>query len=528
MKTTLITNAKILSLTGEPPAAWMFIRGDRIDSLGAGEPPPTEADETLNLRNRVILPGLTDAHIHLSKYALNAGIVDCETSTIGACLERLATRVQELPPDRWLLGHGWDQNRWGTFGHRRQLDQISRMHPILVTAKSLHAAWANSRALELAGISEGTEDPDNGAIQQDADGVPTGILFEEAIDLVRERIPSASIEQIASAIGEAQVRLWTLGITAVHDFDGPRCFQALQLLEERGELGLRVTKNLPVGLLDHATAVGLRTGFGGDWIRIGNVKVFADGALGPRTAAMIAPYEGEPDNRGILMIDSEELLEIGIKAADAGLGMTVHAIGDHANHVVLDSYQSLRRYEADHQLPRMRHRIEHLQLLHPVDLKRAGELGVVASMQPIHATSDMPAADRYWGSRAQYSYTWKSQLEAGATLAFGSDAPVEDPNPFWGLHAAVTRRRRDGSPRPEGWIPDERISLTEALRAYTIGAAYAAYREDVIGQLKPGFFADLIILEEDPFRLDPEALASVRVSGTMVGGNWRYQSFGGS
>ena len=293
-----------------------------------------------------------------------------------------------------------------------------------------------------------------------------------------------------------------------------------------GKLKLRVLKNLPVDLLDQAYELGLRGGFGDDMLRIGNVKVFMDGALGPHTAAMFQPYIGEEENRGILNLDGEELFEHGRKAAQVGLGMTVHAIGDRANHEVLNAYEQLRTYEQENNLPRLRHRIEHVQVLHPDDAPRLSRLNVIASMQPIHATSDMLMADRFWGDRARLAYAMKTQLDFGARLALGSDAPVESPNPFWGLHAAVTRRRADGSPSAEGWYPEQRLSMAEAVAGYTIGPAYAAYMEDRLGRLAPNHLADLIVLDasHDPFTCDPDDLLTLKSSATMVGGEWVYTS----
>jgi predicted amidohydrolase YtcJ len=289
-------------------------------------------------------------------------------------------------------------------------------------------------------------------------------------------------------------------------------------------LGLRVHKQLPVEALEHATGIGLRSGFGDDLLRMGAIKVFADGALGPRTAAMIEPYDGEPENRGMLFIDAEQLFEVAQQAALGGLRMSVHAIGDRANHEVLNAYQQLRGFERAQGLPALRHRIEHVQLLHPGDLQRLGELGIIASMQPIHATSDMDAADKHWGTRAKYGYTWRTQLQAGAVLAFGSDAPVESPNPFLGLHAAVTRRHADGRPGPEGWHAGERLPLADALAGFTTGAAYAAGMETKQGRLAPGYLADLIVLEHDPFAIDAHELQHLAPSATMLGGEWVWRN----
>jgi len=314
-----------------------------------------------------------------------------------------------------------------------------------------------------------------------------------------------------------------MGLTGVHDFDRRDCFLALQQLHTGRRLKLRVTKNISLEVLDHAYELGLRTGFGDEWLRIGSVKVFMDGALGPRTAAMFQPYIGEPENKGNLNMDGEQLFEFARRAADVGLGMTVHAIGDRANHEVLNAYEQLRAYETEKGLPHLRHRIEHVQVLHPDDAPRLAKLDVIASMQPIHATSDMRMADTYWGERTSLAYALKTQLDAGAHMAFGSDAPVESPNPFRGIHAALTRRRADGSPGPAGWHPEQRLSLQQAIEGFTIGAAYAAYSENRQGRLARGMLADLIVLKNDPFTCDPDEVKDLQSSATMVAGEWVLQ-----
>jgi len=327
-------------------------------------------------------------------------------------------------------------------------------------------------------------------------------------------------------MAEAQRKAWAAGLTGIHDFDDPSCLIALQLLRERGELGLRVVKNINDPYIEHAHALGIRWGFGDEWLRIGGLKIFADGALGPRPAAMIAPYEGEPDNTGIVVTDKEQMYEWVSRASAAGLPSTIHAIGDRAVHDVLDVYEAVRQEEAARGIPPQarRHRIEHVQLVHPDDVGRLGELQIIASMQPIHATSDWEMADRYWGARARLGYNARLQQEAGAVLAFGSDAPVEPFDPLMGIYAAVTRRRPDGSPGPDGWYPEQRLDVDTTLRAYTQGPAYAAGLERALGMLAPGFLADLVMLDRDLFALPPDELLTVRVLGTMVGGVWRWRA----
>lgn len=513
---------------GQLPASALVIDRGRVLAVGGAELLEQFGSRASreDMAGRVILPGLTDAHVHLQYYSLGLQKVDVETSTREECLRRVADRAQSLSPGTWILGHGWQQNDWGgEFGTAAELDGAAPNHPVYLTAKSLHAGWANTAALRLAGITANTLDPADGRILRDEAGNPTGVLLETAMELVQKALPPVSTNMVVDAIRAAQPVLWRMGLTGVHDFDRRDCFMALQILHQNGELGLRVTKTIPVELLPEAAAIGLRTGFGDDILRIGMVKVFMDGALGPRTAAMFQPYLNEPGNRGILNMDGEQLFEYARRAADGGLGMTVHAIGDLAVHEVLNAYQQLRDYETQNNLPHLRHRVEHVQVIHPQDVARLAAMNVIASMQPIHATSDMYAAEKYWGvDRARFSYAWRTQLQQGATLAFGSDAPVESPNPFLGLHAAVTRRRADGLPGPEGWFPQERLTLQEALAGFTIGAAFAAGMEDRLGQLAPGYYADLIVLGQDPFKMDGDQLHTLKPLATMLAGDWVYQA----
>ena len=517
-----------------PVVSALAIRDGRIISAGSDAAILGEFCGLMpgqDLKGKTVLPGLTDAHIHLQHYALNLDKVDCETSTRAECLARVAERASQAKPGEWVLGHGWNQNNWPEgFGSAADLDAISPENPVYLTAKSLHAAWANTAALRLGGLRDDSSDPPDGRLGRDTSGRLDGILFESAMELVSAVTPEPSVEELAGKIRTAQTALWRMGVTGVHDFDRRSCFQALQALHENGELHLRVLKSIPLEDLPHAAGLGLRTGFGDDWLKIGGVKVFADGALGPQTAAMLQPYDGSGENRGFLFMDAEELFEHGRLAVENGLPLAVHAIGDRANHAVLDAIDQLRRFESERLAQtsgngrtRLRHRIEHVQLIHPDDAGRLAALGVVASMQPIHATSDMEMADRFWGERAGYSYAWKLQIEHEAVLAFGSDAPVESPNPFWGLHAAVTRRRTDGSPGPEGWIPAQKLSLQQAFEAYTTGPSYAAGWEDRQGKLAPGYFGDLLLLDSDPFEIPAEEIHSIAPRATMVGGEWVFR-----
>jgi predicted amidohydrolase YtcJ len=526
----LLYNANIYTLdVKNPSASAILIAGGRVIAVGEKDALEVLAHgrvEKQDMQGRTILPGLTDAHFHFQHYALSLAKIDCETKTKEECLRRVAERVKKTKPGEWILGHGWNHNEWAVGGDlptAADLNVFSPNNPVYLTAKSLHSAWANTAALNLANITGDTPNPKDGVIQRDSAGRATGALLETAMSLVDCMIPSPSISEITNAIEAAQPILWKMGLTGVHDFDRRDSFMALQQLHTQGRLKLRVNKNIPMESIDHAFELGLRTGFGDDWLWIGSAKGFMDGALGQHTAAMFQPYLNEPENRGILNMDGEELFEHCRRAADVGLSITVHAIGDRANHEVLNAYEQLRKYETEKGLPHLRHRVEHVQVLHPDDAPRFAQLDVIASMQPIHAPSDMFAAERLWGDRSALAYAWRTQLNHGAHLAFGSDAPVESPNPFWGLHAATTRRRADGTPSAEGWYPEQKLTLAEALSAYTLGAAYAANAEHRLGKLAKNYLADLIVLEQDIFSSDPNDLLTITASATMINGEWVLQ-----
>lgn len=525
----VLTNGRIHTMNPDQTlASAVAIADGRILAVGGDEVKELlgPGGEWIDLAGRAVTPGLVDAHVHFQWFALSLQHVDLDgVPTREAALERIRAFAAARPGRGWLRGRGWTVSAWPNhaFPTAAELDAVLPDRPALLSDKSGHAAWANSAALRLAGVDETTPDPPGGQIQRDATGRPTGVFFEEAIDLVAGLIPRPTTAELAEAMRAAQAYCWSVGLTGLHDFDGRDCFQALQVLREAGELGLRVVKNVPIYRLEHALGVGLRTGFGDDWLRIGGVKLFADGALGSKTAAMLAPYEGEPDNLGIVVTEKEEMLDRAREASAGGLSLTVHAIGDRANHDVLDVYELLRREEAGRPGPRLRHRIEHVQVLHPDDRHRLAQLDVIASMQPIHATSDMDVVDRYWGARARYSYAWRTMWESKALVVFGSDAPVERIDPLPGLHAAVTRRRADGRPGPEGWYPEERLALWQAVYAFTGAAALTSGQAATQGSIAPGKLADLTIYDRDIFAVPAEELLDTKIVGTVVDGRFRYR-----
>jgi predicted amidohydrolase YtcJ len=535
--TTIIENARIYTMDGmRPHAEAIALRnglivavGSREDMVGLG------AAQHVDAGGQAVIPGLIDAHIHFLDYSRSLARVNLDgVASKEDALRMVAEKARELGPGKWVRGGGWNNNLWSPplFPTRRDLDRVAPQNPVFLDRKDLHSCWVNTLALERAGITRDTPDPPGAAIGRDENGEPNGMLYESAVRLARGAIEEET-EDALNAMRRGFDILLSMGLVGSHNPEGPEAFDALQELDEMGELPMRIVHLLPYYFLDEAINLGLRTGFGSARLRVGPVKIFSDGALGSKTAQMLEPFEGHPHDCGIATIPQEELEEAIIKAAGAGIPCAIHAIGDAANRRVLDAFEKSRAVEQG-RIIRVQpdsvyrlvpyHRIEHAQLLHPDDIPRFAQLGVVASMQPIHATSDMHAADRLWGGRSRYSYAWRSLLDAGALLAFGSDAPVETPNPFVGIHAAVTRQDADDRP-PGGWYPEERLSVEEAVRAYTEGAARSApYLPGVTGTLAVGAVADLLVLDRDIFTVEPQEIKQVMPLATVVGGEALYDS----
>jgi predicted amidohydrolase YtcJ len=478
-----------------------------------------------NLDGKTIWPGLTDAHVHLRQLAVSMAIIDCETPSRDDCLFRVEKGAAGLPEGAWVRGHGWNQNQWlEGYGTAQMLDAVSGQRPVFLTAKSLHAAWVNNLALKMAGIDSQTPDPPGGIIQRDTHGEPTGILLEgAAMDMVASIIPPPTLQEMSTQIKGLIGSLWKMGLVGVHDFDDFNCWLALQMIHQKKDLAFRIRKHIPFDHLDAFINAGIRTDYGDDWLDIGGVKLFSDGALGPQTAAMLAPYE-QSSETGTLLLTEDELIDIGKHAVGHGIALAIHAIGDRANHVVLNAYEHLRKHEKTYGLPHLRHRIEHAQIMDSKDFIRLAKLDVIASVQPVHAPSDMIIANRYLGTRTSHAYAYRSILEADAPYVFGSDAPVEPVNPFHGLHAAVTRRRLDGSPGSGGWHPEQRLSLEEALFGFTQNPAEITHKGNRLGKISPGYHADFIVLEEDPFTIDPHQLGEIKPLATYIEGDCKYQS----
>lgn len=524
----LLFNGKVY--TQDPQNPWvdsLLIDQGEIIATGTYEQliqKISPSHEKYDLENRLVLPGFVDSHLHLELYSAFLSHVNCETPSRAACLHRIMEHATGSLPGEWLIGHGWNHNQWPEgIGNKEQLDEVSGDHPAYFTSKSVHSGWANSTALRIAGIDSYTPDPSGGVIVRDSDGNPTGILLENAMNLVERVIPQPDLASVENSIHEAQNQLVKMGITSVHDFDSVVCLSALQSLHDKAELKIRVVKGIPLDYLDEVCEMGMHTGFGDEWLQIGSVKLFADGALGSQTAAMLQPYNNSTEKFGIALLTEKELVEIGQKAIAHQISVATHAIGDAANRTVVNAYTKYRQYEREHSLSPLRHRIEHVQIIQPEDLTTMKQNQIIASMQPVHAISDWKMADEHWGSRVNLSYAWKSVLDQGIELIFGSDAPVESPNPFLGLYAAITRKANDFEDTA-GWCPNQRISLEQAVYCFTFAPAIAVKKETHSGKLAPGFLADLVVLDNNIFEATPEQLRTTTSFATMVAGHWVWKA----
>ena len=511
----------------EPKATALAVGGGRILATSRTD----ELDDLVGRHTRVIdlvgqaiVPGFVDAHLHFGHFALARRQVDLDAAaTLEEGLALLRAAAERLARDAWVHGRGWDRNRWGRLPTRVDLDAAVGARPAALSSHDGHSLWLNSAALQACGVDRSTTDPEGGIIQRDEAGEPTGVLFENAQELVRRNIPEPTDAELLEALREGLRIAAAAGLTGIHNLEDARTRRLLQVLEASGELTLRVYHGVPRGELKHARERGLRTGAGSQWLRTGPVKLFSDGALGSRTAHVLEPYEGRAADgyRGLPMLTPSELCEAMRLAADAELDLAVHAIGDAAVRSVLDAYAATSAT-----YPPLRGRmlrIEHAQLVHPEDVPRFAQLGVIASMQPIHATADWRAADAHWGKRSAHGYAWRDLLTSGATLAFGTDAPVESIAPLENLYAATTRRDQSGQPA-EGWYRHQCLSLEEAVRAYTLGSAAAERAAGRRGMLAPGMDADLVVLAPDPFVKPAEALPETRVELTMVGGRVTFET----
>lgn len=513
-----------LAPDADPHTDAVLLSDDRILRTGRASELRTGLDATQVLRlPGVVTPGLTDAHIHLVEWALARRMADLTAAqTPDAVADAVARHAAENPDDDWVRGTGWNAHLWGGgYPDRSLLDALLPDRPVVLLSHDMHALWVNGAALERAGITDDTPDPPHGRIVRDARGRATGVLLEYAAQLVNRVAPPVSLDIVLDAVADAQQALHQFGITGVHAFPNVHAqntppLLVLQALRAQERLDLRVLQHLPVEQLDDTIAIGLRSGFGDALLRIGGIKMFLDGALGSRTAWMREPYENS-DDCGMRVLDPQQFERLVVRAASAGLASVVHAIGDAAVSLALDVLGRAPRTGLA--LP---HRIEHVQCCPPERFGDAGRSDIVCSVQPSHLISDWRAADRHWGLRARGAYAFHSLTAGGATLAFGSDAPVEPVDPRLSLYAAVTRQDTESQP-VGGWYPDERIDAAAALVAFTRGPAIAAGMDRELGRLVPGALADIVAWDRDPLTASPQELLAMRCTAAVVGGAlvWR-------
>ncbi|MBE66742.1 MAG: amidohydrolase [Gammaproteobacteria bacterium] len=522
--TTLIRNINGYTLTSKGDL--MSFKGlkftnDRIDAVYLAEPEAlSDADNIIDGLGKTLIPGLIDAHGHVGSYGLSLLRVDL-VGTMSE--EEAAVRVREFadsnPDLDWILGRGWNQVLWGKtdFPAASSLDELISDRPVWLTRVDGHAGWANSAALQLAEIDRSTTDPVGGQIIRDEDGAPTGVLVDTAMNFVSSKVPRPTLEDEKIALTAAMQALAEYGLTSVHDAGiSSQTVRAYRELVAESPLKIRINAMLSASdpLYQDRLAEGIYSSLD-ETLVINSVKIVSDGALGSRGAALIEDYTDESGNRGLLRYNDERLEFLMRVAMNSNFQVNTHAIGDNANLKVLDNYERLINETGSRF---RRHRIEHAQILRYEDIRRFNELGVLPSMQAIHATSDKNMAQNRLGEvRIQGAYAWRKLIDAGARIANGSDFPVESPNPFWGLHAAVTRQDRDGQPSG-GWFPEERMTLTEAFASFTIDAAYAGHQETIIGSLETGKKADFIFLDRDIFTIPESEIWKTRATETWVNG----------
>ncbi len=516
-------------LAGSQTPTAIAVDGNRIIKVGDDQTIQSFKGETtqiVDLKGAVVVPGFNDSHCHL--YGLGKALSEIDlngTDSPAEVADRVAAAHLMQPGDTWLQGRGWDQNDWEIqeYPHKKILDDVVGGRPVLVRRVDGHAALASSKALQLAGITAETADPEGGQIIRDEDGLPTGVLIDNAVDLVRAVIPAPSNDEMARRVGLAIDHCHRFGITGVHEAGVSwNRVGYYRMLAEAGSLNLRI-----YGMLDdkpQTLADGLAHGplhTPDDILTVRTVKLYADGALGSRGARLLEDYCDHAGHRGFFVTDLDHLRSTAQRATKAGFQVGAHAIGDEANRFMLDLYEELndKLNPAD---PRWR--IEHSQIISPADIPRFAELGVIAAMQPVHCTSDMDwAEDRLCEERLPGAYAWNTLLKSGAHLCFGTDFPVEKVDPLAGLFSARTRAHMDGTP-DGGWQAQEVIDGKVALELYTIGSAFAAFMEDRLGKIAIGYYADLTVLDGNPVTCDPVDLLEMKVKMTIVAGRIVYRT----
>jgi len=506
------------------------VRGDRIVAVGTDTEIGRyigDGTRVIELDGRLAVPGLIDAHAHMLSYGLSLANLDFRgTKSFQEIIGMVAAKAEETPPGEWILGRGWDQNDWPEeeFPCHDALSRAVPDHPVWLRRIDGHAGIANRKAMEIAGITADTESPEGGEILRKPNGEPMGVFIDHAMALVARHVPEASPEQVRAALARAAENCLSVGLTGVHDAGvSPETVEHYKRLIDEGALGIRIFAMLgdpgDADIREYMKKNAVEN-YGAHFLKVKSIKLFMDGALGSRGAALFEPYSDRPGYSGLLTLSVERAYGISAAALDAGFQVCTHAIGDRANRLILDAYEKALK---EHPNPDHRFRVEHAQVVAPGDFERFAALGVLPSMQPTHATSDMYwAEDRLGPERVRGAYAWRRFLDAGCIIPCGSDFPVEKNNPMLGIYAAVTRRDPEGRP-PGGWYPDQCMTREEALRGFTIWAAYAAFQEDILGSLEKGKLADMVVLSKDILTVPAEEILDTVPEYTIIGGKIKYR-----
>jgi predicted amidohydrolase YtcJ len=530
--TLIVHNARVYTVRDtQPDAEAVAVRGERIVLVGtSANALALRGDRTtvIDAKGATLLPGLQDSHGHFT--GLGASLQSLHlrgTTSYDQIVEMVRERAAKARPGEWILGRSWDQNDWPVkdWPTHEKLTAVSPNNPVYLTRVDGHAALVNKAALDAAGITRATSDPAGGRLIRDASREPVGVLIDNAQALVSSKIPPIASEQLEEQILLADSELRRLGLTTVHDAGtAPATVEAYKRLIDAGKLKTRLYVMIrgSMAALEPEFRKGPLINYANHRLAVRAIKIVADGALGSRGAALLAPYSDEPSNMGLLTTPPDEIYAQTLAASRAGFQTCVHAIGDRANRITLDVFERVQREVPGSRDLRMR--VEHAQILAPADIPRFARLNVIASMQSTHATSDMPwVAARLGPERtADGAYVWQKLMKKGVVVANGSDFPVEEPNPMLGFYAAVTRQDPAGQP-PQGWMPDERMSRPEALKSFTTTAAYAAHAEKDLGSLEVGKLADMVLFDRNIMTVDPKEILTTNVIATIVGGEVTYE-----